>query len=144
MSKRTIDTTDGNIRFKDNTILSNTWQTLEESAGGLKRFSVKSRQNIALWFKANRNSSDVIQLRVRCFLDATSTDAYDTHIQTVGPSDIDFRPEILEFSEATTNAVIPLGISELVPYVELQAKVVTAGATPAEITEAHVSFEGVK
>jgi len=142
--KQTIDTTKGKIKFKDNVILSDTWQTLEQSTDGLERFSVKSRQNVGLWLKSTINDSDAVAVRLLCYLDSTSVDPYMTHIQTIGPSSVELAPEVLEFHGGDFNAVVPLGISELVPYLEIQVKVNTAGIVPAELVESYVTFEGAK
>lgn len=140
----TIDTSSGKIEYKKNIILSPTWQPLELSAGGLKRFSVSSRKNVGLWLKGLLNDSAKVEIRLACYTSSNPAETpYFTQVQTVGPSEVELRDETLSSDASTIAMVIPLGISELVPYLEIQVKVGGVVPSPAEITESYVTFEGV-
>lgn len=140
----TIDTTKGKIEFQKNLTLSTAWTSLETSTAGLSRFNVKAKQNVGLWLKGLLNDSDKVQIRLACFLTADPTETpFFTHIQTVGPTSVEFNKEVLSIAEDEIEFVAPLGVTDLVPYLEIQVNVGAVGITPAELTEAYVTFEEV-
>lgn len=101
----------------------------------------KGLLNIGLWLKGELNDSDIISFRCKCFPTKESTDVFYTQIQTVSSIDVGLKEEIYTTNQSTISLVVPLGISQLAPYIQIEAKVGVAGATPAEIEKALLTFE---
>jgi hypothetical protein len=100
--------------------------------------------NIALWLKGLLNDSDEVVFRCKCYpsLDSVNTsDYYYTQIQTIDSSTVSLTLEEYKINQATIELVVPLGISQLAPYIQIEAKVTTAGATPAKIDRSLLTFE---
>jgi len=112
--------------------LTASWQSL----GNL--VNVKGLCDVAMWLKGSINDSDKISIRLRCKRTENDTNDYFSQIQTIGASAVTLSPETYDII-LDPNVVVPLGISKLTPYVQLEIKVTTAGATPAELSEATLS-----
>lgn len=105
------------------------------------KICTKGLNNVGLWLKGLRNDSDLINIRIKCFKSEDSTDPFYPQIQLIGKDVIVLDEELYEIGAANINLVLPLGISTLVPYIQIEAKVATAGTTPAIISEARVSYD---
>lgn len=109
-----------------------------EDLGG--KFVVKGVDDIAVWLKATRNLSDRIKLQIKCFRSKDDTSPFYTQIQVISSTEISISPELFTFTTASVDAVIPLGISNLAPFAQIEVMVDTVGATAATIDEAYISF----
>lgn len=122
-----------------NVTMTNAYQALG------KVINTKGLDNIALWLKGSKNDSDVVRFRVACYADEVDAEAganpFYAQIQTIGTQIVSLEAEEYETSSANIALVTPLGFSTLVPYIKIEAKVVTAGATPAVIDNALISFD---
>lgn len=105
------------------------------------RINTKGSSNIALWLKGSLNSSDAVMFRGRCYAGPETTDAYGPQIQTIGSDVVVMNEEVYQITDSTFGLVTPLGLSSLVPFVQIEMKVLTAGATAAHIDEALISFD---
>lgn len=108
------------------------------------RFNVMDVSNAAIWIKGSRNDSDTVKVRVKCF--RSERDQFHSYpqIQTVNSTFISMVEEVYDIKGDITgniNMVFPLGMSSLVPFMQIEAYVDTVGATPAELTEVYVSFD---
>ena len=121
--------------IKSPVTLTNAYQNIGE------KIITKGLLNIGLWMKGLLNDSDIISLRCKCYPTADSTDVFYTQIQTVDSTSVSFMEEVFTINQATINLVVPLGISQLAPYIQIEAKVTTAGASPAELEKALLTFE---
>lgn len=106
-----------------------------------EKVCTKGLDNIALWLNGSKELSDLVRIRVKCYTSDSSTDAYYTQVQTIGADVVQLNEESYEISAAAINLVLPLGISTLAPYIQIEAKADTVGATAAHIDEAYVSFD---
>ena len=104
------------------------------------RINTKGLDDIAMWLNGSLNDSDKVMIRVKCNRNIDDTTGYYTQIQTVSDTAAVLSQEIYELNSSNIEAVIPLGVSELAPWIQLEIKVNTAGATAASIAEAFVSF----
>ncbi len=118
--------------------LSSTLQNIGE------KIDTRGLINIALWFKGLLNDSDKVVFRCKCYPTKDSSEYYYTQIQTVTANDVSMANEEYSFTTANFNIVVPLGISQLAPYIQIEAKVNVEGATPAEIEKALITFEREK
>lgn len=131
-------TSDTNVTknlIKSQVVLSNTYVDFGS------RINTKGIDNIALWLKGVLNDSDLVRMRVKCYKSHNGIDPYYTQVQMIGQDTVGLSEESYEISSANINLVLPLGISTLAPYIQIEAKVDTAGATAAQIDEAFVSFD---
>jgi len=103
--------------------------------------NVKGLLNIALWLKGSLNDSDVVKFRCKCFPYKEATDYFYTQIQTVDSTSVTLTQEEYAATQSDIKLVVPLGISQLTQYIRLEMAVGVAGATPAEIDKALLTFE---
>jgi|LGOV01.1.fsa_nt_gb hypothetical protein len=134
--------TDKKVELKGNVTLTDAWQPLEYAIG-VSKISVKNRKNIALWIKGLLNDSNAVQVRLKCYPEQDSTDYYFTQIQTIGSSEVTLDAEVFSTAEENIALVVPLGITDLVPFIEIEAKVGTVGATAAVLETILVTLEGI-
>ena len=102
------------------------------------RINTKGLCNIAMWLKGTLNDSDKVMFRIKCFRTETDTDVYYPQIQSVSSNEVTLEPEV--YSLTQLGSVVPLGISELAPWIQFEIKVNTAGATPADVDEAYITY----
>jgi len=117
--------------------MTTSWQDI-----GTEYLATVAAADIALWLTGLLNDSDILKLRVKCYMD-DGTGPFYTQIQTIGADTVALNVEeytIDKTNQPTFNMVLPLGISSLASQVRIEAKVETAGATPAEITTAAFSI----
>lgn len=108
------------------------------------RFNVMDVSNVALWIKGSRNNSDTVKIRVKCYRNEKDTDASYPQIQTVNSTFISMVEEVYDIKgdlAGNINCVFPLGMSALVPFLQIEAYVDTLGGLPAVINEAYISFD---
>ena len=115
--------------------LTDTWQDVGP------RVNTKGLLNIALWLKGNKNLSDSVRFRCKCFIGSHSTEAFYAQVQTIGSNLVSLRPEEYETSETFINLATPLGFSSMVPFIQIEMKVNVVGATAAVIDSAYISFD---
>lgn len=108
------------------------------------RFNVMDVSNVALWIKGSRNNSDTVKIRVKCYRNENDTDASYPQIQTVNSTFVSMVEEVYDIKgdlSGNINCVFPLGMSALVPFLQIEAYVDTLGGLPAVIDEAYISFD---
>ena len=108
------------------------------------RFNVMDVSNVALWIKGSRNNSDTVKIRVKCYRNENDTDASYPQIQTVNSTFVSMVEEVYDIKgdlAGNINCVFPLGMSALVPFLQVEAYVDTLGGLPAVIDEAYISFD---
>ena len=115
--------------------MTTTWQDVGP------RINTKGLLNIALWLKGNKNLSDSVRFRCKCYIDDKSTEAFYAQVQTIGSNLVSLRPEEYETSESIINLATPLGFSSMVPFIQIEMKVNVVGATAAVIDSAYISFD---
>jgi hypothetical protein len=139
MSKIPV-TTDNNkvmVLIDDQFDLSDAWQDIHPDGP----VDTKGLTNIGLWIDSTLNDSDRIEWRVMCLASKDSADEYQTQIQTVSQSDVALLPEFYYTSQAAFKGVLPLGISRLTPWIKLQFRVQTEGASPAVLNKVMLTGE---
>ena len=108
------------------------------------RFNVMDVSNVAIWIKGQRNDSDTIKIKVKCFRGEKDTSASYPQIQTVNSTFISMVEEVYDIKggiAGNVNSVFPLGMSALVPFIQIEAFVDVEGATPAVLNEVYISFD---
>jgi len=95
----------------------------------------------AVWLNVDINDSNNVRVRAIPKLAKNATLEYNLPIRTVGASDVKVEREYYEFNvDADQQVLLEVQTKGLVPYVQFQAQVGTAGATPAQIDNADITF----
>ena len=135
MSEKMLPDFSRALVLDSNITLSATWVPVGP------RINTKGIDNAALWLRGAMNDSDVVRFRAISFTSENAIDAYRAQVQTIGTKIVSLEPEMYETSEAAIELVTPLGYSSLVPYIQIEMAVGAAGATPAQIDEAFITFD---
>ena len=123
------------IQIAENQVLSGSWADLGEV------IDVKDIHNIALWLKLVIGDSADVQIRVMGMPTENSSDLYKMPITEVTATKVNISPEYFEITnDADDNLVFQIDTEDLLPFLQLQIKAGTPGASPGNAT-AGVSFE---
>lgn len=96
---------------------------------------------LALWLKITINDTLDFQVRVIGSNIEAFTDSYVLPISDISSATkIGLSAQVFELSsDATQNMIIPMAISDAVPFIKFQIQALTPGVTPASVTSAKVS-----
>jgi len=96
--------------------------------------NTSSLNQINLFLKLVANDSQSLQIRALGKLTSGSADEYPFQIETVSSAKIAIQDEYVEFTnDADQNVIIKI-LSEGVPFIQLQIKTGTVGATAGQVT----------
>lgn len=108
------------------------------------RFNVMDVSNAAIWIKGQRRDSDTVKIKIKCYRGEKDTSQSYPQIQTVNSTFISMVEEVYDIKgdiAGNINCVFPLGMSALVPFMQIEAFVDVEGALPALLDEVYVSFD---
>jgi len=95
---------------------------------------------VAFWMKLTINDGLGIQVRILGSDVVDFTDSYVVPIQDISdPDKIGLAPQVFELTDETQNLIIPMAISDSIPFIKFQIKATTPGATPASLVMAKIS-----
>lgn len=135
------------IPFVDNIVqtlavdqaVSSEWTDVSTVVDG-PLINTMDRLQVALWIKLQIHSSQDIQLRVVVADKVDADEFYSLPLQDVQPPLVYVSGEVKQFlTNADQNVIFPISVSDNFPYIKIQVKAGTVGATPATIS-AGVSF----
>lgn len=94
----------------------------------------------AFWLDIDINNSTDMQFKLLGSGSEAFTSAYELPIQDVSATKVGIQPQVFEISvDADQKVIIPVSISDGIPYIKLQAKVLVAGVTPGRVLSAFAS-----
>lgn len=131
------------LKFEDNepvdliqvpVTLTADWQDLG------KAMVTKDFDLFSLWFDLDINDSVDVQVRAVAYPTLDLADAYVFPIQTVLGSKVEVQEQYFELSlDVDQKIIIPLSISDLTPFVKIQVKAGTVGASAGQVLTAKVT-----
>jgi hypothetical protein len=127
-------------RYTDKEVVIDTPQTLTTSWADVgSEIACQGYNVLRFWFTVDINNSNDLQFKAISKHTAAGSE-YNSAIKTVGASDIKIEPEYFEFNVDQDDFVmVEIEIGNATPYVQLQAKVGTLGATAADLEAVYVT-----
>jgi len=94
-----------------------------------------------IWLNIDINDSNNVRIRALPKLAKNAAFEYTLPIRTVGANVVTVEPEYFEYgTDADGLGILEIRTRGLVPYVQFQVQVSAAGATPAQIDNADITF----
>jgi hypothetical protein len=120
--------------------LSTSWQDI-----GPFTIYCGDRHTLGLFLKVTINDSTDLEVRALGSPDAAFADDYDfPFTDSSGSAPVLVQPDSYQLQiDTNQNVILPFPVLDIIPYVRLQARVLAANATPAQITSAKVTTRNI-
>jgi hypothetical protein len=125
--------------------LIKTAQTVTGSWADLgEKFSCGDIESLNLWVNLDVNDSLGVQFRALGYINSTDTNAFNLPITEATTSAVNITHQVFVLADSDQKVIIPLSVDDAVPYIKLQVKATTAGASAASIVSAHLTRKLIK
>ncbi len=98
-----------------------------------ERLNVGDINFLSLWADLTINDSTLPQFKVVAFKTPDSVDGFDLPIHIVESGKVSVSSQVFELASANAKIAIGLTSSDVITFIQIQAKVATVGATAATL-----------